>query len=197
MKGNRFDRWPGVIAIAAFVLALAWAGHAGEWTPRHALAIPGARGMPDAGIFNLLAFIVPGAALLAAAAWRRWQARDHSGMAVGIALWLLALAGLAWLALGLFPIDGGDLAGEGSQHHAAVWMLWLIAASAAVVALVVGSAKGQRGVMGVLAVSWLVVALVLPVLLGGWAQVLAAVAWMAWPLTPPVRICIMIGSARP
>ncbi|MBS0217411.1 MAG: DUF998 domain-containing protein [Proteobacteria bacterium] len=197
MNRNRFDRWMGVTAIAAFVLALVWGGHAGEWTPRHALAIPGAKGMAGAGVFNLLAFIVPGAALLVAALWRRWQARDHSGMVAGIALWLLAIAALAWLALGLFPIDAGDLAGEGGQHHAALWMLWLIAVAAAAVALVIGAAKGRRGLMGVLAVLWLVAAIVLPVLLGGWAQVLAAVAWMAWPLTPPVRICIMTGSARP
>ncbi|MBS0215170.1 MAG: DUF998 domain-containing protein [Proteobacteria bacterium] len=197
MNRNHIDRWPGVIAIAAFVLALAWARHAGDWTPRHALAIPGAEGMPDAGVFNLLAFVAPGTSLLVAALWRRWQARDHAGMAVGIALWLLAIAALAWIALGLFPIDGGDLAGEGSQHHAALWMLWLIAVSAAVVALVIGAGKGQRGVLGVLAVLWLVAIIALPVLFGGWAQVMAAVAWMAWPLTPPAWICIMTGSARP
>ncbi|MBS0225820.1 MAG: hypothetical protein JSS25_05720 [Proteobacteria bacterium] len=197
MNRNHIDRWLGGIAIAAFVLALAWAGHAGAWTPRHALAMPGAEGVPDAGVFNLLAFVVPGAALLVAALWQRWRTRDHSGMTIGIALWLLAIAGLAWLALGLFPMDGGDLAGEGSQHHAALWMLWLIAVSTAVVALMMGGAKGQRGRMGVLVALWCVAIIALPVLFGGWAQVMAALAWMAWPLTPTVRICIMTGSARP
>ncbi len=197
MDRKHFDRWLAVIALVAFALALAWAGHAGEWTPRHALAVPGAQAMPGAGLFNWLAFIVPGAAMLAAATWRRWRSRKSSGTAIGIALWLLAIAGLAWLALGLSPIDAGDLAGEGSQRHAALWMLWLIAVSAAVVALAMGAGKGQRGLGGVLVMLWFVAGFVLPVLLGGWAQVLAAMAWMAWPLTPPTRICIMTGSARP
>ncbi|MBW8823390.1 MAG: hypothetical protein JF567_03995 [Xanthomonadales bacterium] len=181
MSRNHFERWMGIVAIAAFMLALACATRAGDWTPRQALAVPGATGMPGADMFNLLAFIVPGATQLAAALWRRWHSRDQPGMAGGIALWLLAIAALAWLALGLSPIDAGDLAGEGSQRHAALWMLWLIAVSAATVALVMGAASGQRGVMGMLAVSWLVAAFVLPTLLGGLAQVLAAVAWMAWP----------------
>ena len=197
MNRNHFERWMGIVAIAAFVLALVSATHASAWTPRHALAMPGATGMPDAGAFNLLAFVVPGAALLAAALWRRWQSRDVPGMAGGIAVWLLAIAAVAWLALGLSPIDAGDLVGEGSQHHAALWMLWLIAVSAAAVALVIGAAQGQRGLMGVLALLWFVAAFALPVLLDGWAQVLAAVAWMAWPLTPPGRIGIMTSSARP
>ncbi|MGG6462642.1 hypothetical protein [Solilutibacter silvestris] len=197
MNRNHFDRWMGLVALVAFVLALAWASHASEWTPRHALAVAGARDTPGALVFNLLAFIVPGAALLAAALWRRWHSRDASGMATGIALWLLAIAALAWFALGLSPIDAGDLAGEGGQHHAALWMLWLIAVSAATVALVIAAAPGQRGMMGVLAVLWFVAVFVLPVLLGGWAQALAALAWMAWPLTAPAHICIMTGSARP
>lgn len=197
MNRNHIDRWLGAIAIVAFVLALVCANRGNGWTPRHALAMPGATEMPGAGMFNLLAFVIPGAALLAAALWRRWRARDRAGMAIGIALWLLAIAAGSWLALGLSPVDAGDLTGVGSQRHAVLWMLWLIAVSAAAVALVMGAPRGQRGALGVLVLLWLVAAIVLPVLLGGWAQVLASVAWMAWPLTPPVRICIMTGSARP
>ena len=197
MNRNHFERWLAIIALATFVLALAWASHSSAWTPRQALAIPGAMTVPGAGTFNLLAFGVPGAMLLVAALSRRWRSREHCGMTAGIALWLLAIAGLAWLALGDSPIDADDLAGAGSQRHAALWMLWLIAVSAAAVALIIGVGKEQRGLAAVLALLWLVVILILPALLGGWAQILAALAWMTWPLTPITRIRIMIGSARP
>ncbi len=187
MEKSRFDFWMGLAAIAAFVSALAWASHAGDWNPRHALAMPGATTAPGAGVFNLLAFVAPGGLLLVAALSRRWRSRNEAGTASGIALWLFAIAALAWIALGLSPVDGRDLADEGSQGHAALWVLWLVAASAAVVCAVLAAARGKRGAMTVLALLWLVVVLVLPSLLEGWAQVLAALAWMAWPWLPVDR----------
>ncbi|PNS07627.1 hypothetical protein [Solilutibacter silvestris] len=181
MNRIRFDQWMSAIAIVSLALALAIACSASGWTPRHALALPGTQEMPGHRIFNLLGFGVPGVALLSAALQRRWRSRDQSGMVAGIGLWLCAIAALAWTALGIFPIDAGDLAGEGSQHHAALWMVWLIAASAAFVASAICVKAAARGIAVVVAALWLIVVLVLPPLIGGWAQVAAATAWMAWP----------------
>ena len=181
MNRIRFAPVMSAIAIAAFMLALAFAHHASVWTPRHALALPGAIEMPDHRRYNLLAFGVPGFVLLLAAFRRRWQSRDQSGMAGGIGLWLFAIAAIAWTGLGAAAIDPGDLAGTGSQHHAALWMLWLIAASAGFVVSAVAAGAGRRGIAVVVALLWLAIVLVLPPLIGGVAQVAAALAWMVWP----------------
>lgn len=89
------------------------------------LAWPGAAGMPLAWLFNALAWIVPG--LVVALVALRLRAQAGGALLAGIALRLLLLAGLAFAAQGVWPLDPRALDGAASRWHATAWMLWLLA----------------------------------------------------------------------
>ncbi|UNK43505.1 DUF998 domain-containing protein [Luteimonas sp. S4-F44] len=143
------------------------------------LALPGAHGLPHAGAFNLLAFVLPGFAL-AIVAWRaraRWW--PDAGLAVGIALRLWLLAALLFALQGGLPLDAGDLDGGGSRAHASVWMLWALAfgAGASLAAIAV---PGVR-LASLLAALAVVAALALPaVAAAGAADRVLLLAWCGW-----------------
>ena len=174
----------GVVALAlhlgaAVVFALLLDGYAHREFP---LALLGAQGVPRALAFNLCAFVVPGA-LAATALWRlrsalpadaRWSAR--------IGLQLMTLAGIAFAAQGLLPLDPSDVGAASNALHALAWTLWWIAATSG--ALLLAWAAPARG----LRVISVVVALCVPLLaLPPWPGALAAfapraafVAWLLW-----------------
>ena len=181
---------------AAVVAALLFTGSALVMADRiegyshvlHPLALLGAKPLPGAGLFNLLAFVLPGA-LVAWVAWRlrallpamaRWPAR--------IGAQLLLLSALAFALQGVLPLDAGDLDGVHSARHAAAWMVWWIAFATGGLLL----ARGLRGAGGwhaiastslLAAVLVPLCALVLPNLLpAGIAQRLAFALWFAWAI---------------
>ncbi|VXB51956.1 conserved membrane hypothetical protein [Luteimonas sp. 9C] len=90
------------------------------------LAWSGARGMPLAWLFNLLAWCGPGF-VVAFAAWRLRAALPEAGLGAGIALRLWLLAALAFAAQGVWTLDPNELDAGASRWHATAWMVWNLA----------------------------------------------------------------------
>jgi hypothetical protein len=180
---------PGAVALAlhvaaVVVFALLLDGYSHREFP---LALLGAEGVPRALAFNLCAFVLPGA-LSVVAMWRlrsalpaaaRWPAR--------IGAQLMTMAGIAFAAQGLFPLDPGDVGAPTNASHALAWTAWWIAGASGAV-LLAWAAPGRR--LRVLAA---VVAVAIPVLaLPPWPGALAAfapraafVAWLLWVALSP------------
>ncbi|MEN4904741.1 DUF998 domain-containing protein [Luteimonas sp. TWI662] len=176
-------RWRslGAVLVAHAATWLAMLGFARfvGLAPGLPLALPGAHGLPHAGVFNLLAFVLPGLAL-AAVAWRaraRWW--PDAGLAVGIALRLWLLAAVLFALQGALPLDAGDLDGGGSRAHASAWMLWALAFGAGA-GLAVVVVPGVR-LVSLLATLAVMVALALPaVAAAGAADRVLLLAWCGW-----------------
>lgn len=191
---SRFDSSLGVLAAACSILAVAGFGMAldGYSHAMHPLALLGARGVPGATAFNLLAFVVPG--VLAAAVMLRMRTRlpKQAGWAGGIGAALLLLSALAFAAQGLLPLDPHDLDGPVSQWHATCWTLWWIAfvPGTGLLALGLRRSGGWRGfarLAAVAAVGGLVLTVVSGVLLPGpVAQRLLLALW--W--------CVVVIASR-
>ena len=180
---------PGAVAVAlhlgaVVVFALLLDGYSHREFP---LAMLGAQGVPRALAFNLGAFVVPGA-LAAIAMWRlrtalpadaRWPAR--------IGVQLMTLAGIAFAAQGLLPLDPGDVGAASNGLHALAWTLWWIAGTSG--AALLAWAAPARPVRLVAAV----VSIAVPLLaLPSWPGALAAfapraafVAWLLWVALAP------------
>lgn len=116
------------LALALHVMALASFGLAfdGYSHRTHPVALLGARGVPGAGTFNLLAFVVPGL-LCVLCAWRLRQAEGDWRQRIGSQA--LLLSALAFAAQGLWPLDPTDLDAPASRLHAALWMAWVLAST--------------------------------------------------------------------
>ncbi len=180
---------PGALALAmhlaaAIVFAVLLDGYVHREFP---LALLGAQGVPRALAFNVCAFVLPGA-LAFLAMWRlrsslpseaRWPAR--------IGIQLMTLAGLAFAAQGLLPLDPSDVGAASNALHALAWTLWWIAgASGALLLAWAAPARGLR--MASLAMAIAVPLLALP----SWPGALAAfapraafVAWLLWIALAP------------
>ena len=121
-------RLSGLMAALLFVLAVLGfgAGLDGYAQARHPVALLGAHGVPHALAFNLLGFVLPG--LLAAVVAERLRRRlpATAGWAPRVGSQMLLLAGLAFAAMGLLPLDVDDLHGPASQLHASAWMIWVL-----------------------------------------------------------------------
>jgi len=154
------------------------------WYPWiHPFALPGARGLPGAGVFNALVFVVPGALMAVAADSLRRRLPVSAGWRLRIGCALALLAALAWMGQGLWPLDlerMSRLDAEGSRWHVlALTLWWMAAASAALLlALAVPRLRGWGGT--------LIVVLLLPALLplepavSLWAQPAAVLLWGGW-----------------
>jgi len=176
---------PAALALCAVVLMLgAWMLFGmrldGYRFLSHPFALPGARGLPGAGVFNALVFVLPGGLMAVLAdGLRRWLPKPSTWRwRLGCALALLAA--LAWGCQGLLPLDVAQLDGVGSRWHAAAWTLWWLAAASSSVLLT------TPGLLRVCAAA-LLAALILPGTLlsaGSWmtvlAQPLAALLWGVW-----------------
>lgn len=180
---------PGAVALAlhlgaAIVFALLLDGYSHREFP---LALLGAQGVPRALAFNLCAFVLPGMLALVAM-WRlrsalpadaRWPAR--------IGAQLMALAGIAFAAQGLLPLDLSDVGAASNGLHALAWTLWWIAGTSGA-ALLAWVSPARR--VSVLAAA---VAIAVPLLaLPPWPGPLAAfapraafVAWLLWVALVP------------
>ena len=101
---------------------------------------------------------------------------------------MLLLAAIAFAAMGLFPLDMEDIENRASQFHASAWLLWLLAFSAAAIALRFGAgkARGWRSLstLTVVCALWAVCSaflfeIAMPVAM---AQRLAFLGWLVWLL---------------
>ncbi|MET1161444.1 MAG: DUF998 domain-containing protein [Pseudoxanthomonas sp.] len=91
------------------------------------VALLGARGFPHALAFNLLAFVLPGMLAGVVAMILRRGLPASAGWSLRIGAQLVFLSALAFIAMGLLPLDPGDLESEASQLHGTAWMLWTVA----------------------------------------------------------------------
>jgi hypothetical protein len=91
------------------------------------VALLGAKGFPHALAFNLSAFVVPGMLSGVAAMALRRRLPAGAGWPLRIGAQLVFLSALAFIAMGLLPLDPNDLESESSRLHGTAWMLWMVA----------------------------------------------------------------------
>ncbi|AWB79359.1 DUF998 domain-containing protein [Stenotrophomonas maltophilia] len=198
MSVVRLDRWLGLLAAVVFVLAVAGfgAGLDGYAQARHPVALLGARGVPHALAFNLLGFVLPGVLAVAVAERLRRSLPATAGWAPRVGSQMLLLAGLAFAAMGLLPLDVDDLHGPASQLHASAWMIWVLGFVAGTVLLGVSHLRQAHGrASGAVALGCGVLAALAAFALQGtlpapMAQRLAFACWLVWlaaalPLSRP------------
>ncbi|MCX2896099.1 DUF998 domain-containing protein, partial [Stenotrophomonas lactitubi] len=110
MSVVRLDRWVGVLAAALFVLSVAGFGAA---LPDYSQALHpvtwlGAHGIPHALGFNLLGLVLPGALAVVVAERLRRQLPVDAAWTARVGSQMLLLAALAFIAMGLLPLDFED-----------------------------------------------------------------------------------------
>ncbi|MEN6682024.1 DUF998 domain-containing protein [Stenotrophomonas pavanii] len=188
MSVVRLDRWLGLLAAVAFVLAVAGfgAGLDGYAQGRHPVALLGARGVPHALAFNLVGFVLPGLLAAGVAERLRRTLPTGAGWAPRVGSQMLLLAGLAFAAMGALPLDVDDLHGPASQLHASTWMIWVLGFVAGSVLLAVSGLRQAHGrALGILALGCGVLAALAAFALQGvlpapLAQRLAFACWAVW-----------------
>ncbi|MDA5340146.1 DUF998 domain-containing protein [Stenotrophomonas maltophilia] len=188
MSVVRLDRWLGLLAAVAFVLAVAGfgAGLDGYAQGRHPVALLGARGVPHALAFNLVGFVLPGLLAAGVAERLRRTLPTGAGWAPRVGSQMLLLAGLAFAAMGALPLDVDDLHGPASQLHASAWMIWVLGFVAGTMLLAVSGLRQAHGrALGVLALGCGVLAALAAFALQGvlpapLAQRLAFACWAVW-----------------
>lgn len=188
MSVVRLDRWLGLLAAVAFVLAVAGfgAGLDGYAQGRHPVALLGARGVPHALAFNLVGFVLPGLLAAGVAECLRRTLPTGAGWAPRVGSQMLLLAGLAFAAMGALPLDVDDLHGPASQLHASAWMIWVLGFVAGTMLLAVSGLRQAHGrALGVLALGCGVLAALAAFALQGvlpapLAQRLAFACWAVW-----------------
>jgi hypothetical membrane protein len=178
-------RWAGLAAALVFTAALAGFGAVldGYLQWQYPVSLLGARGFPNATAFNLLAFVLPGALAAVVALELRRKLGAGSGWRPRIGAQLVLLSALAFVAMGLMPLDPRDLESEASRLHGTAWMLWSVAFVAGALLLAAGCRR-QRGF------AWLALLAALSLLVAGFvlgdavpvavAQRGAFAAWFAW-----------------
>lgn len=119
----------GWLAACLFMAAVAGFGAAldGYSQLQFPVALLGAKGFPHALPFNLLAFVMPGmlAGVVAMSLRRRLPA--DAGWSLRIGVQLVFLSALAFIAMGLLPLDANDLESDVSRLHGTAWVLWTVA----------------------------------------------------------------------
>lgn len=183
-----------LLAVLLFAGAAAFTGPVDGYSHvQHPLALLGAKPLPNAWRFNLLAFVVPGllvgwGALRLRAALPA-QAHGTVSWLGGIGAQLMLVSAAAFVAMGVLPLDASDLEGVRSARHASAWMAWWIAFAAGGVSMAAGL-RGSSPRWRSFADSSLLAALLLPVLVlllpalvpAGIAQRLAFALWFLWAL---------------
>ena len=153
---------------------------------QHPVALLGARGFPHALAFNLIAFVLPGMlAGVVAMALRERLPRD-AGWPVRIGAQLVFLSALAFIAMGLLPLDPNDLESNTSRMHGTAWMLWSVAFMPGALLLAFGLRRDPlwgrfarislAGALGVLVAAYFLTAFIPP----GIGQRIAFGLWFAW-----------------
>lgn len=152
----------------------------------HPVALLGAAGVPHALGFNLLAFVLVGGLGMATGISLLARMPPKAGWSLRVGGQLIVLAGLAFIGMGLLPLDPTDLDGRASQSHATAWLLWAVAFVPGML-LIAAQLLNQPGMR---ALAWLSLAagLLVAVLSFGppgllrqaVAQRVAFLAWVGW-----------------
>jgi len=178
----------GWVAAVLFLLAVSGFGAAlGGYSQLHMpVALLGAKGFPHALAFNLMAFVIPGMLAGVVAMVLRRCLPTGAGWSLRIGAQLVLLSALAFIAMGLLPLDPNDLENAGSRLHGTAWMLWTVA-------FVPGAVLLGAGLLACRAArrfAWLCLVVAAAVLLAGFvftefmpaglAQRLAFGTWLLW-----------------
>jgi len=166
----------GLFVAATTAFAIASPGYSQRL---HPVALLGAQGEPHALAFNLLGFVLPGL-LLAGQAIMLRSAHRNAGWPLRIGLQLVLLSALAFLAMGLLPLDPTNLLAPASRKHALAWTLWCLAFVPGALLLAWGR-PSRRGLAIAVAMlvplcAWFGVA-ILPAAV---AQRIAYLSWFGW-----------------
>jgi len=177
-EANARLAWTALLVWACGLLALG-AQLPGYSQAVHPVAMAGARGVPGAGLFNAMVFVLPGA-LVALVAWRlRAVLPAGAGIVSRIGVALVLLSALAFAAQGVLPLDPADPDGVATALHATAWSAWWIAFTAGGAALAFAM-RDWRGPMLASLAAVLATAPLAGVLLpGGIAQRVAFACWFA------------------
>ena len=126
---NRVVRHAGLAAALLFAATVAGFGAMleGYLQSQYPVALLGATGFPRALAFNLLAFVVPGMLAGVVALDLRRRLPGDAGWPLRIGAQLVLLSALAFIAMGLLPLDPRDLESDASRLHGTAWMLWNVA----------------------------------------------------------------------
>ena len=193
----RFLRGAGIAAALLHVAAVAGFGWAleGYSLGRHPAALLGASGVPHALAFNLLAFVMPGALALWAMLGLVRCVPPKAGWPLRLGAQMQLIAALAFIAMGLLPLDAQDVDNAASGLHASMWMLWALAFMLGALLLARGGmaqpAWRRVGMLG-----WPVGLLVfiLGFVLGGpFAQRMVFWAWALWLALLPRLLPVVRG----
>ncbi|AOD16629.1 DUF998 domain-containing protein [Xanthomonas fragariae] len=182
------QRYLGLIAATVFVLAVAGFGATlpSYLQASHPVALLGANGVPHALGFNLLGFVLVGALGMTTGVSLLARMPAKSGWRLRVGGQLIVLAGLAFLGMGVLPLDPTDLDGRASQAHATAWLLWAVAfvPGMLLIAAALLNHPGMRWLAWLSLGAGLLVAVLAfgpPGLLGqAIAQRLAFLAWVGW-----------------
>jgi len=184
----RYLRLAGVAAALIFVVVLGGFGAAldGYLQSVYPVALLGARGFPNATAFNLLAFVLPGILAAAVTLALRLRLPRNLDWLPRIGAQLVFLSALAFIAMGLLPLDPRDLESEASRFHGTAWMMWCLAFVPGACLLAAGLRQFPEwrlfARLSVFAAMIVLVAafLLTSVIAAGIAQRLAFAAWLAW-----------------
>ena len=126
---SRLARFSGVAAALLFAATLIGFGAAleGYAHREYPVALLGATGFPRALAFNLLVFVLPGMLAGVVALELRRRLPGDAGWPLRIGAQLVLLSALAFIAMGLLPLDPRDLESDASRLHGTAWMLWNVA----------------------------------------------------------------------
>lgn len=185
---TRVVNYAAIVAAVLFTSAVYAFGAAleGFVQAQHPVALLGARGFPHALPFNLMAFVVPGMLAGVVAMTLRRRLPPSAGWSLRIGTQLVFLSALAFIAMGLLPLDASDLESTSSRWHGTAWMLWTVAFVPGAVAL----GAGLLGHPGRSWFAWLCLGAAAGVLLAGFvftdfmpaglAQRIAFGLWFVW-----------------
>lgn len=187
---SRLAGHAGVASAVLFAVAVAGFGAAleGYLQSRYPVALLGAKGFPNALAFNLAAFVLPGMLAGVVAMDLRRRLPGDAGWPLRIGAQLVFLSALAFIAMGLLPLDPADLESDASRLHGTAWMLWCVAFIPGACLLAAGLRRrsGWRlfaRLSLVAAISVFVASFVLTgMIAAGTAQRLAFAAWLGWLL---------------
>jgi hypothetical membrane protein len=199
MTFSRWRWWRACSPLAALIWLGAVLGFGAvlpgysQWI--HPVAALGAAGIPNAPLFNLLGFILPGALCAMVGFSVRLRIPLKAGWPQRIGAQLMFLSALGLVAMGFFQLDPQQLRGTATQLHATAWGLWWATSLASSLLLALGL-RGQahwRGLVvagPVLALGVVVFALVLPTVLPvGLSQRISMLLWFGW--------CALAGISGP
>lgn len=146
----------GLVAGPWFAIVLAALGaRVPEY--RHALhpvALLGATGMPGAGLWNVLGFLVPGLLATVALQALHGALRDAgAGFVARVGITLLMLSTLGFAAQGLLPMQLGRAVDAGpARLHVMAWTLWWLSALAGFALLAAGRLRRPGSALAALGV---------------------------------------------